>query len=99
MEKYTVEDVKYFIKDIIVEKLRKDGKLKRKRPIQYNLSIITDNKKRSKIYILDFSMSLENNMPEPLEFKVTAKKFISKEYDFSSEWQQYLKQQENIKTI
>jgi len=98
MEKYTLQDIKYFIKEVVVEALRKDNLLKRRRPVEYSMSVITDNKK-SKIYVLDFSMSIDSVITEPLEFRINSKKFICKEYDFSYQWQQYLKQQQSIKSI
>ena len=102
MEKeiYKISYVKNFLQDVVHPVWLKEGKLLRHRPIAYQLARIKADNNKSYNFVLDFSNDLiQHNMKGEINFKVTAKKFISKEYDFSSEWQAYQIHEENTKTI
>ena len=100
MEKeiYKIDYVKNFLHTVVHPVWLKQKKLLPHRSISYQVVKIKDRK--SYTYILDFSREqIKHNIEDEIIFKVTSKKFISKEYDFSSEWQEYQIKQENTKTI
>ena len=102
MEKeiYKISYVKNFLHDVVHPRWVKQRKMLPHRPISYSISRMKDERKRSYIYVLNFKTDLiKHNIEEEISFRVTTKKFISKEYDFSREWQAYQIQQENIKSI
>ena len=99
MEKeiYKISYVKNFLQDVVHPAWLKQKKLRPHRPISYSIARIKDEKKRSYTFVLDFSNELiKHNLENEIIFKVTTKKFISKEYDFSDEWQEYQIQQEKV---
>ena len=100
MEKFTTQDIKDFIKDTVLPKWLKDGKLK-KRPISYILSKYKGDKKRTYSYSIKLSeLMVEDPMfKEDLELKVNAKTFRCAGYDFSHLWQELLASKEKAQTI
>ena len=100
MEKFKKQDIKYFIKDTVLPKWLKDGKLK-KRPISYILSKYKGDKKRTYSYSIKLSelMVADPMFKEDIDLKVNAKTFICAGYDFSYQWQKLLANKENTQTI
>ena len=98
--KFTTQDVQELIKMVAVPKWHREGKLLRRRPIEYKLTKIKDNAKKGCVYVVDFKDSMvENTFTQELVFLVNDKTFASDEYNFSGEWQQLLKLKENVKSI
>ena len=96
---YEIKYVKEFLKEVVHPIWFKNGKLKAHRPINYEITRIKEDGKRSYNFVLDFSKSLhKDNFTENLSFKVTTRMFISNEYDFSKEWQAFQKSKENVQT-
>ena len=97
---YKIKYVKEFLKDVAHPVWVRDGKLKAHRPINYGITRIKEDGKRSYTFVFDFNNSSDKSMvAESLSFKVTTKMFVSNEYDFSKEWQAFQKNKENLKTI
>ena len=101
MEKeiYSVKYVSEFLQKVVHPLWIKEGKLLRHRPIAYDLMRVKNEKKRSYIFVLDFTNSVIKHNIDKIEFKVTRKSFKSAEQDFSDLWQQYQIAKENVQTI
>lgn len=99
-EIYQISYVKEFLNNVVHPVWIKEGKLLRHRPITYQLVRIKADNNKSYNFIVDFSKALiKHNIEDEVNFKVTSKKFISKEYDFSSEWQAFQTTKETVQSV
>ena len=99
-EIYEIAYVKDFLRYVVHPIWLKQHKLRPHRPVIYQLIRIVDEKKRSHIFVVDFSQEfIKHNIEDEISFRVTQKKFVSNEYDFSKEWQEYQLENQQTQTL
>ena len=96
----TTEKVKQFLQDVAHPVWKRDGTLRKNRPIQYTITKIIDPKKRSTKFVIDFETINLNNQPtKEIIFSVTQKSFKGDVYDFSAEWQKFIQRIESANVL
>jgi hypothetical protein len=99
-EIYEMQYVKDFLRYVVHPIWLQQRKLRPHRPVMYQLIRRVDEKKRSHIFVVDFSQEfIKHNIEDEITFRVTQKKFVSNEYDFSDEWQQYQLENQQSQTL
>ena len=101
MKKFTTEDVKWFLNNVIIPKWIRDGKIKPQRAVSYTLTMYKEGKRRTCDYIINLNsiMAPVNNFGKDLVLIINNNTFQCNEYDFSVQWKEFINSKENIQTI